>query len=194
MSIPGIQSIGIRGIRDAIVAPSEVRAVVVYKPRSQCCDFIVSCFLTCVLYFFVYFFYIPLTVQCESDDSSVQVEGWYYGLDIMDFGDLVLSIVIAGAGYYFVWECWSSSDWYSLDLNFGVTIVELVRDLLSHVKLPDVRINASSGKGIVKGARSALWHKKCSHTHIHCCGSSTVVLPIIHPGSQLVTISVSWKF
>ena len=111
MSIPGIQSIGIRGIRDAIVAPSEVRAVVVYKPRSQCCDFIVSCFLTCVLYFFVYFFYIPLTVQCESDDSSVQVEGWYYGLDIMDFGDLVLSIVIAGAGYYFVWECWSSSDW-----------------------------------------------------------------------------------
>ena len=71
--IPG----GIRGIRDVTVIsePCEVCNPLVHKPRSQCCDFLVSCFLTCVLYFFVYFFCFPLTVQCRSDDSSVQVEG-----------------------------------------------------------------------------------------------------------------------
>ena len=62
----------IRGVT-AIVAPCEVCTAVVHKPRRQCCDFLVTCFLTGTFYFFVYLFCVPLIDQCEFD-SSVHME------------------------------------------------------------------------------------------------------------------------
>jgi hypothetical protein len=62
----------IRGVV-AIGAPFDVCTAVMHEPgglRSQCRDFLVSCFLTAVLYFFTYiFFCIPLIVQFNSSED-----------------------------------------------------------------------------------------------------------------------------